>query len=370
MNKPKISILCPTFNHEGFIEYYIESILNQSTKDFELIIVDDCSSDDTVSVIKKFNDERIRFYQHNFNKGINATLNELVSYSTSDIVAFIASDDMLYPNYVGEILKAFDDNPTASVVYPALQAIDEDGKIIKNKIIAGNPNKNRYELLRDSFLGTNEIPSPGMAFKKSAYKEIAPLPAGLLQYSDWDMHNKFLMKYNVKILDKTLIKYRISNASTSSRSLDVINREIMENDLVMESFLSIKDLILFKRIFKEDYASFGEPAVETLPYFLSMIAMTSKYPEKRCWGYKTLINYISKNDNLELLYSLYKIDFKQIKNQIKRCDFRLYDHKGILSLKNKYKKYKYLSISLSIAIAVAIIALVLIAFVWNNLLKL
>ena len=80
MNKPKISILCPTFNHEGFIEYYIESILNQSTKDFELIIVDDCSSDDTVSVIKKFNDERIRFYQHNFNKGINATLNELVSY--------------------------------------------------------------------------------------------------------------------------------------------------------------------------------------------------------------------------------------------------------------------------------------------------
>jgi glycosyltransferase involved in cell wall biosynthesis len=71
----KISILCPSFNHQRFIAEHIKSVLNQSFKDFELIIVDDCSTDDNVAEINKFKDPRIKLIKHEFNKGINAALN-------------------------------------------------------------------------------------------------------------------------------------------------------------------------------------------------------------------------------------------------------------------------------------------------------
>ena len=63
----KISILCPSFNHQRFIAEHIKSVLNQSFKDFELIIVDDCSTDDNVAQIDKFSDPRIKLIRHEFN---------------------------------------------------------------------------------------------------------------------------------------------------------------------------------------------------------------------------------------------------------------------------------------------------------------
>ncbi len=72
---PKISILTPSFNHEKFVGFFIESVLKQTLEDFELIIVDDCSSDNNVNEILKFKDPRIKLIQHPYNQGINAGIN-------------------------------------------------------------------------------------------------------------------------------------------------------------------------------------------------------------------------------------------------------------------------------------------------------
>ena len=91
----KISILCPSFNHQRFIADHIKSVLNQSFKDFELIIVDDCSTDDNVAQISQFNDPRIKLIRHEFNKGINATLNTAFENANGEYLMFIAGDDCL-----------------------------------------------------------------------------------------------------------------------------------------------------------------------------------------------------------------------------------------------------------------------------------
>lgn len=337
MSKPKISILCPSFNHEKYVDSFINSVLSQTEQDFELIIIDDGSSDKTVSKIRNYTDTRIKLYTHNYNKGINATWNDLINYANANIVCTIASDDMLYENYVEEVLKLFENNPNIAVAYVSLKHIDKDGNFTGGTGIL-NPSTSKYEILKNSFIGENQLPSPGMAYKKQAIQEFLPLPCGLLQYSDWDLHNKLLSKYEIAITDKCLVKYRTTLNSTSARSNIVVNRETLETDIMMDYFLNITDLELFKSIFENTYNKYGEPTKETIPYFLSRIALESKKPEKQGWGYKTLINFISQGNNLELLHKMYNLNFKDILTLCPETDF--FNPHKIPSLEKKNKKYK------------------------------
>ncbi|ECB9992287.1 glycosyltransferase family 2 protein, partial [Campylobacter jejuni] len=106
----KISILTPCFNHEKYVSYFLQSVLEQSFSDFELIIVDDCSSDNSTKEIQKFKDPKIKLIKHEFNKGINATLNTAFENSNGEYIVFCASDDILEKNALEIIYKTFKDN--------------------------------------------------------------------------------------------------------------------------------------------------------------------------------------------------------------------------------------------------------------------
>lgn len=356
-NKPKISILCPAFNHEKYVNYFIESVLKQTEQNFELVIIDDCSSDNTVLEILKYTDQRIKLIKHNYNRGINATLSELIQLAKSDIISVIASDDILYENYVEETLKIFEENQEISVVYVSLQMINMKNEVLYGTEIKMNTNFSREELLRNLFLVGNVLPSPGMSFKKSIVEHILPLPYGLIQYSDYKLHIDFLLKNNIKTTDKFLIKYRITDNSASSRSDNVVKREILETNMMMESFLRIDNVDFFKSIFKGECEKFGEPILQTIPYFLARIALTSGVPERQKWGYSILIDFISKDDNFELIHSLYNIDFRQVIDLVENCDFDL-NQTDIIFFRRKIKKYKRRYILLLILLIILSIILI------------
>ena len=328
----KISILCPSYNHEKYVKYFIESVLNQTEQDFELLILDDCSVD-----------SRIRLIKHEYNKGINASITDLIENSSSDILCLIASDDILYNNYLERILDLFDKNPESSVVYVSLQKIDTRNQLI-NETIKLNPNISQFEILKQSFLGENMLPSPGMAFKKSAINQFLPLPYGLLNYSDWELHHNLLLNHKVTLTDELLIKYRVSTESASSRSKYTIRRESLETRKLMQPFLNIKDLDLFKSIFEGEYSKYGTPTVETIPYFLARIALTSQILEKQKWGYSVLIDYISQKNNMELLHNLYGFDFKQFANLISKL--RVSESEKLIKYKNIYRLFLFIIIFL------------------------
>ena len=90
---PKISILLTSYNHEKYLRKSIDSILNQTFKDFELIIVDDCSTDNSYGIIESYNDERIIKVRHDVNIGYCMT-KELVSSFKSEYFAIAHSDDV------------------------------------------------------------------------------------------------------------------------------------------------------------------------------------------------------------------------------------------------------------------------------------
>ena len=103
----KISIVMASYNYAPIIGEAIESVINQTYKDWELIIVDDGSTDNSVEVIKKYlSDNRIKLYINEKNLGLAKTVRKGIQYSTSDWIAFLESDDKFFPNALEEKVKA------------------------------------------------------------------------------------------------------------------------------------------------------------------------------------------------------------------------------------------------------------------------
>ena len=113
----KVSVLMPVYNtNEVFLRESIESILNQTFQDFELIIVDDGSSEDIESVVKSFKDSRIKFHKNDKNRGVGYTRNRLIDLAVGEYVAFQDSDDISLPQRLEKQVKFLDENSEISLV--------------------------------------------------------------------------------------------------------------------------------------------------------------------------------------------------------------------------------------------------------------
>ena len=121
----KISIVMASYNYASIIGEAIESVINQTYKDWELIIVDDGSTDNSVEVIKKYlNDNRIKLYINEKNLGLAKTVRKGIQYSTSDWIAFLESDDKFFPNALEEKVKAISKN--ADIIFTNLELIGNE----------------------------------------------------------------------------------------------------------------------------------------------------------------------------------------------------------------------------------------------------
>ena len=127
----KVSVLLLTFNQENYIKDCINSILNQSYQNFELLINDDCSTDNTLNIIKEFNDDRIKIFTPKYNKGINSSLTSLCNNASGEFVLFFAGDDILKENHIETTVNYLNEHSEIDTVYVNVTPIDENGKIRK-----------------------------------------------------------------------------------------------------------------------------------------------------------------------------------------------------------------------------------------------
>lgn len=132
--KPKVSIVLITYNQQDYVGKTIESVLNQSYQNFEIIIADDSSTDETAKVIKSYKDKRIKYVKTDYNIGINGNLNLAVSKASCDIVALIAGDDRLRKNYLERTVECFEKMSDIDVLHPMLCAIIKMMSISKGKM--------------------------------------------------------------------------------------------------------------------------------------------------------------------------------------------------------------------------------------------
>lgn len=192
-----ISVIIPTYNRYSFLKKAVQSVLMQSLKDFELIIVDDGSTDETKELILSFSDERIRYFFQE-NKGVSSARNKGVIESRGDLIAFLDSDDCWKEKKLEKQLKFMEN--ISSIISHTQELWYRRGKILNQK---KKHRKCAGELFEKSLEMCSISISTAMV-RKSLFDDVGLFDESLPACEDYDMWLRVTSKYSVNLLDEEL----------------------------------------------------------------------------------------------------------------------------------------------------------------------
>jgi glycosyltransferase involved in cell wall biosynthesis len=219
-NQPLISICIPAYNAEKFIKETLESILNQTYQNLEIIITDDCSKDQTVSIIHSFSDKRIKFYQNEKNLGVEGNWNKALQLATGNYCKMMGADDILYSNCISEQLCVFENTENKDVVLVTSHknVINQDGKLIMTRKFPGSGKYKGIKALKKSLhRGTNVIGEPVAGlFRKEILAKSGFYNGENIYMIDLDFWGRILKHGDLYVVDKVLYAFRISTDSLSA----------------------------------------------------------------------------------------------------------------------------------------------------------
>lgn len=207
----KISVCMASFNGSQYINAQIKSILKQIRNSDEIIIVDDASSDNTVSIIKKFNSNQIKLFVNKKNIGISASFSQAMSLADGDIIFLSDQDDIWQSNKVSFILSLFRNSKIDLIVHDAILLF---GNKISSKTLF-EANQSRSGILKNIY--RNTYTGCCMAFRRKVITKILPIPPNVGLFHDaWTGILSEYYGFNVKFIKKTLILFRRHNNNASS----------------------------------------------------------------------------------------------------------------------------------------------------------
>ena len=132
MSTPKVSVIVPVYNGARYLGEAIESVLNQTFQDFELVVVSDASPDDSADVVRQFSDQRIRYLEHAQNRGSIAARNTGIEASRGDIVVFLDQDDVFHAEKLHTHVEFLARNPDIGLSYNSrFELLNESSRLIR-----------------------------------------------------------------------------------------------------------------------------------------------------------------------------------------------------------------------------------------------
>ena len=247
-NYPTVSVIIPTYNRAHLIGRAIKSVLNQTYQDFEIIVVNDGSTDNTEEVVKSFSDKRIKYIWHEKNKGAAAARNTGIKIAKGEYIAFQDSDDEWFPNKLEKQMKIFKkESPNLGIVYTGFYRIkDSEKKYIPSHEIVKKEGSIYEELLKGSFITTQSI-----LVRKECFKKVGIFDENLPRLQDWELVIRLSKYYEFKCIDEPLL---ISYYTTDSISA---NHKALIEALELILTKHYKNFNNYKEILSRHYFSLG-----------------------------------------------------------------------------------------------------------------
>lgn len=321
---PKVSVVIPTYNHEKYVGECIQSILDQTYQDFEIIITDDGSSDGTVNVIKEFDDSRIQLYTHAENKGACTAVNNCIRKAVGEYIAVLSSDDAWEPTKLEKQVKYLDDHPEISAVFTKVAFINESSTLIgladyDRFYIFDKKNRPRYAWLNQFFFKGNCLCHPSVLIRRKCYDDIGLYDERMANIPDQDMWVRLCFKYEIHIIDEKLVHFRVreGEVNVSGNRMPNIIRGYFEYMQILNHYLAINNTETFLKIFPKA-EKYGVVEEEYIPYFLSRLALDVNNRTWHLWGLQTLFNFLGQNGmaiSLEKKYGFRYRDFYHLTAQ-------------------------------------------------------
>lgn len=275
---PLISVNVPTFNRARFVAQAIDSVLRQTFTNWELNIVDNCSTDGTWEIISSYKDSRIRTFRNEENKGMVFSWNRAVQLSRGQYVCFLADDDWFAPNRLERLLKFLQDNPECWGVCDYLIEVDENGnrvhgffeKYFNRDVYNGDFHYALVNCINAEAIGL---------FKRAYFDEVGEFEEGVV-FCDFRMHVRNLAKgLRIGSLPEQLhFKRQHADSATAN----------MKDGLTLECFY------FFKYVFEEIYLQDRNPKhlLAYIEWLLFERCYKNLVPSQR----HRLLNYVSGTD--------------------------------------------------------------------------
>ena len=200
---PKISVIMSIFDQDVFLEDAIKSILNQTYNNFELLIIDDCSTDNSLKIINSFNDTRIKIYQNKKRIGLSKNLNFLINKSRGDYIARMDGDDISLASRLEKQIAFLNKNPQVVLVGCWATIINQHGKEVGKLQYLIN-----YQDIKRTILSYNPFIHPSICFRKEIIQEIGGYDEQLFYCQDYDLFLRLAARYSCMNIPEFLFKFR------------------------------------------------------------------------------------------------------------------------------------------------------------------
>jgi len=210
---PELTVSMPAYNSSKFIDEAIESVLRQEGVDFELIVVDDGSEDNTVELVRSFKDPRIRLITNKKNMGIAYCHNVVIDESKSPFITHVDSDDLVLPGAFQKMMDMIKSSPNLGQVHCNYYVIDENGRRIKDSSRKPDMDYKRELLVRGGVM--NHL----RTYRKELFDVAGKFDENLKYSIDTEMALRIIDKYDIKLVTESLYCRRLhkGNASQSLR---------------------------------------------------------------------------------------------------------------------------------------------------------
>lgn len=241
---PKVSIIMPSYNHEDYVGYAIESVLEQTYSNWELVIVDDGSKDNSINIIEKYaeKDQRIRLYKQE-NKGVSATMNKAILLSTGEYICFLDSDDAYHPEKLEKQFAMVECG--FNFITTKITTIDENGEVTLDSSIEKWFNEfDHNQIFNDkieiNFLKKNYVCKASVMLKREFFDKYGLFDERLITAYDFHYWMKILKNVKITRCEEKLTYYRWHG-----------DNETIKNNSRMKLEISLIFAELRKKISKE-----------------------------------------------------------------------------------------------------------------------
>ena len=242
MDRPMITVLMAVYNGEKFLKEAMESILNQTYKDFEFLIINDGSTDKSVEIIESFNDPRIRLVHNEKNLKLIASLNKGISLARGKYIARMDCDDISMPERFEKEVEFLENHSDYGMVGTCYNIIDAQGKVQRNVSYPSNPDLIKLFLSLTCPLVHGSVMIRAELLKKNLY--------GSTDFSaveDYELWTRIAEKSKIYNIPEHLFRYRIYGESFSDSKSQLMHEQTVE----LSKVLYKKNKREYKRIVKE-----------------------------------------------------------------------------------------------------------------------
>ncbi len=221
-----VDVIIPSFNAAKYLPAAIESVISQTFDDWQILLVDDGSTDNTAEVVVPFLDRlgpKIKYIKQE-NRGVSAARNNGILASTAEFLALLDADDVWLPCRLSESLKVLAERPKAGLSYGLIRKIDPEGRL--GSTWEGNLTNAEGHIAPHIYVRAVELPSPTITLRRKCIDEVGIFDESLRVTEDRDLWLRIAQRYEVAFVPMVLALYRVSPSSLTTDPKRMVQEQL------------------------------------------------------------------------------------------------------------------------------------------------